>query len=139
MDIVLAVVVAVTPLISLAALLALASRRERIRQEAIAHQVMLTDAIHGELGAIVAPVVTAGRRGTWRVAIGVPLGHPGLVAAILAIVARRLASRAPGTRFDILLTPWEEPHVAASARSARRTGSVLPRPRARAEASESWT
>jgi hypothetical protein len=137
MNIALALVVAATPLVALAALLSLASRRERIRQQAIAHQVMLTDAIHGELGAIVAPVVTARRRGTWRVRIGMPIGHPGLVAAIVAIVDRRLASRAPGARFEILLTPRDESGAGAPARSARR--AVPSRPRAHAEASESWT
>jgi hypothetical protein len=86
------------------ALLMLARRVERGRAEAITRQIQLTDAIHRELGAVVAPFVTRGRRGRWRVSIAVPLERPALVGAVLGVVRGAF----PG-RFDLVLTPRESP------------------------------
>jgi hypothetical protein len=140
MTTVLALLVAVTPFVALAALLSLVSRRERTQQQAIAYQVAITDAIHGELGAVVAPVVTPVRRGRWRIGIPVPIGHPGLVAAILAIVDRRLVSRlGPDVRFEVLLTPRVEIRSPLPVEPARHGGPVPRRAHTRTEASGAWT
>ena len=141
MTTVLALVAAIAPFAVVVGLLSLASRRERVQQQAVAHQAAITSAIHGELGAVVAPVVTPGRRGSWRIAIGVPLGHPGLVAAVLAIVDRRLVSRAGDSRarFEIVLTPREEMRSALALPPTRRVGPMPSRRGARPEASQSWT
>src|SRR5205823_1023614 len=58
-------------------LLRLATVLERRREQVIARQVALTDAIHGVIGPVVAPVVRRGRGG-WIGVLAVPAGHPEL-------------------------------------------------------------
>lgn len=81
-------------------LLRLVDRLDRRRAEVVARQIELTDAIHRELGAVVAPRVTRRPRGRWRVSIAVPLDRPALVGRVLDVV--RGAFRGP---FDLVLTP----------------------------------
>lgn len=102
MQTLLAAVVVVFPFTMVLALLLLVRRAERRRDEAIARQVRLTDAIHRDLGAVVAPFVTRGRRGRWRVSIAVPFERPALVSAVLDIVHGAFRER-----FDLVLTPRE--------------------------------
>lgn len=98
------VIVVLVPAAVVLALPMLVRRVQRGRAEAVARQIELTDAIHRELGAVVAPFVTRGRRGRWRVSIAVPLERPALVGAVLGIVRAVF----PG-RFDLVLTPRESP------------------------------
>ena len=65
------------PIAALLGLLRLAAVLERRRDAVIARQVALTDAIHGVMGAVVAPVVRRGRGG-WVAVLAVPAGHPDL-------------------------------------------------------------
>jgi hypothetical protein len=95
-----------TPLIAVWLLLAVADRRDRRRQAAIARQIALTDAISEELGSIVAPLVEPTLWGPWRVRIAVPFSRPLLVGRIVGIAGRVLA-RVPG-RHAIVLTAQEE-------------------------------
>jgi len=74
------------------------------RRETIARQIAVTDAIHGELGAVVAPVVTRRLGGPWEVVIPVPFDRPALVERVLAIAHRTLAS-SRGRDVRIVLTP----------------------------------
>src|SRR2546428_5793306 len=78
------VVVTLFPLAVVLAPLLLAGWVERRRAAVIARQVELTEAIHRNLGAVVAPFVTRrpGRR--WRVRIAVPFERPAVVEAVLA-------------------------------------------------------
>jgi hypothetical protein len=92
------------PVAVVAGLLWVAAWRDRRRQAAVARQVQLTDAIGRELGAVVAPVVSRGVRGPWRVAIAVPLGHARLVARVLAIAQDTLADLGP-RGYEIVLRP----------------------------------
>ena len=71
------------PIVALLGLLRLATVLERRREQVIARQVALTDAIHGVMGPVVAPVVRRGRGG-WVGVLAVPAGHPhlGLMVAI---------------------------------------------------------
>ena len=94
-----------SPFLSVVALLLLAEWRERARAAAAARQIRLTDAIAAELGAVVAPVVTRGYGGPWRVRIAVPLGRPATVARVLAIT-HRVVERMTG-RYEIVLVPQE--------------------------------
>ena len=72
----LAVAVVLTiPVAGLCLLLHLATLLERRRQALIARQVALTDAIHGVLGPVVAPIVRRGH-GRWVGVLPVPAGHP---------------------------------------------------------------
>jgi hypothetical protein len=95
------------PLITVWLLLVLADWRDRRRHAAIARQIALTDAIAGELGSIVAPLVEPSLWGPWRVRIAVPFSRPVLVGRIVSIANRVLAG-IPG-RHAIVLTAQEEP------------------------------
>ena len=79
--------------------------RVRQRRDArYARQIELTDAIHEELGAATAPVVTRRLGGIWVVHMMVPFDRPGLVATILDITDRVFASEAAAGRLRIVLT-----------------------------------
>jgi hypothetical protein len=56
------------------------------RQQEIARQIALTDALDGQLGAIVSPVVRKPIFGPWEIRIAVPLHRSATVARILSIV-----------------------------------------------------
>ncbi len=101
----LAVLILVTlPVLALGALLALVTRWQRSRAHVIEQQIALTDAIHAELGAVVAPVVAKPVFGPWRVTFAVPFARPALVEQLIVITSRVLASVSPaGVR--IVLTP----------------------------------
>jgi hypothetical protein len=78
------------------ALLGLAARAERARGERVARQIAVTDAIHRELGAIVAPFVRRRGRHAWEVRMAAPLDRPAAVGRILAIAYGVLAATTPG-------------------------------------------
>jgi len=78
-------VVVILPMTLLAALLLAAGRIQRAREARIARQVGVTDAIHRELGAVVAPVVKRRFGHGWRVEIAVPFESPAIVGRIVAI------------------------------------------------------
>ena len=88
-------------------LLCLAGRVQRARDERVGHQIAVTDAIHRELGAIVAPFVTRRGRNAWKVAMTAPLDRPVAVGRILAIAYDALASRTPAAPPEVsfVLTP----------------------------------
>jgi hypothetical protein len=83
MSTLLAVLILVAPFAALGGFVWLRERRQARRRDEIARQVALTDALHARLGAVVAPVVRR-RRGGWQVAVAVPVGRPGVVAAVLS-------------------------------------------------------
>jgi hypothetical protein len=56
------------------------------RQTAIERQIALTDALDGQLGSIVAPVVKKPLFGPWEIRIGVPFTRLAAVATILSVV-----------------------------------------------------
>lgn len=78
------VAVVMLPASLVAALLLAVGRTERARDARIARQVAVTDAIHRELGAVVAPVVKR-RFGRDRVEIAVPFESPAIVGRVVAI------------------------------------------------------
>src|SRR2546428_6701025 len=80
------VVVGLFPCLTLLALLGLTARVERRRAAVIARQIELTDAIHREVGALVAPWVMRRPGGAWRVRIAVPFERPAVVEAIVAVL-----------------------------------------------------
>ena len=92
------------PMAGVAAMLLLVGRRERAREARIVRQVAVTDAIHGELGAVVAPVVTRGAGRGWRVAIAVPFESPAIVGRVVAI-AHAAMLRDGAAEIEIVLTP----------------------------------
>ena len=58
----------------------------RRRQTAIERQIALTDAIGGQVGAIVSPLVTKPLFGPWEIRIAVPFHRSATVARILSVV-----------------------------------------------------
>jgi hypothetical protein len=87
-----AVLVALVPVVALLALFAWAGRRERRKADVRARQIALTDAIYQRLGAVAAPVVRRDRW-DWQVHIAVPFEHRATTDAVLASVR---AAFAPG-------------------------------------------
>jgi len=83
----------VIPMAVLAALLLVVEARQRRRDAVVARQIAVTDAIHAELGAIVAPFVRR-RRGGWRVELPMLAEQPGAVQ-VVAIAARVLGAARP--------------------------------------------
>ena len=69
----LAVLIALIPVAAIWALLEWANRAGVRREEVIGRQIALTDAVHRELGAVVAPVVTGSAARGWTVSVRVPL------------------------------------------------------------------
>ena len=100
-------VVAVVPVLALVALLRLIDSVAHARREVIARQVAVTDAIHGELGAIVAPTVTRRRWGAWQVRIAVPFERHDAVGRVVAIAHATLARLDPARagRLRVVLVP----------------------------------
>jgi hypothetical protein len=76
---------AAAPFGLMAALLLLAERRAKRRDTEIARQIALTDALHAQLGAIVAPVVRRRRR-EWEVSVAVPVDQPAVALSVLRTV-----------------------------------------------------
>jgi hypothetical protein len=66
-------------------LLLLAERRQHRQLAEISRQIALTDALHAQLGAIVAPVVRLRGR-VWLVSVSVPVDQPAVVTHVLATV-----------------------------------------------------
>ena len=79
-----------------------------------ARQIELTDAIHRELGAVAAPTVHPGARGSWRVVMAVPVDRPETLGALVRITDRVIsrAERAAGRRVEIALTSMPEREAA---------------------------
>jgi hypothetical protein len=115
-------VVTLTPMVAVVALLELSAWFERRRAAAIARQITLTDAIAGELGAVVAPVVTKPLWGPWQIRIAVPLARPATVGTIIAIAHRvlALAERMSPGEYRIVLAPQEDPAGGRRPRLASR-------------------
>jgi len=111
-----AIAVALIPPVAIAMLLRLADRTQRKRDERIARQIELTDAIHRELGAIVAPTVEKGRSGGLAVRMTVPFDRPELVATLLTVT-------------DQVFSRHDDTHVVEIAFTPR-PGSVATRERA---------
>jgi hypothetical protein len=86
-----------------AAVARLADGIERRRRRQVAAQVRVTDAVHGALGAIVAPTVARRRRQPWTVRMG--LGpRERRVAGELADIAQRILGE-DGGPVRIVFTP----------------------------------
>jgi hypothetical protein len=117
--------IALTPFLVVITLLRLADLVSARREASLARQIALTNAIHRELGAVAAPVVSRGPGGGWLVSMAVPLDRPGTTAAIVRITERMFA-RDGVDPLRILLTPAAtRPVAGASAGSSgRRVGSA---------------
>jgi hypothetical protein len=113
-------VVMVVPIVVVAGLLMLVERMHRVQRERVAWQVAVTDAIHRELGAVVAPSVDTRPWGRPRLVIPVPFDRPGLVASVLAIAHRVLLgwNGTAARRVQIVVVPQDVPPIASMPRAA---------------------
>ena len=110
-----------SPILLVLGLLGLAAWRDRRREAMVARQIRLTDAITDEIGPLVAPLVTKPLGRPWRVEVQVPVGRPALVSRIVTI-AHDVLTRAGAGRYELVLTPNEEPvrSLGAAPRTVRR-------------------
>jgi len=127
------VVAVLVPATLLTAVLLLSTWRARTRLLAIARQIAVTDAIHGELGAVVSPVVRRRLWGRWQLMIPVPFDDLDTVTHVVrtAYGAFDAPERTKPGWFQIVLTPQERP-------VPRRERTVVAVRRPRGE-SVSWT
>jgi hypothetical protein len=123
------IMIALLPFLAVWALLDLSRRAQRRRDERIARQIALTDAIHRELGAAAAPEVTRSWTGAWTVSVRLPLHREVMVGVITRLthdVFRRLDRQDP-PRLRLVLIPEPlrpSPHarVVSATRGADRLG-----------------
>jgi len=118
-----ALAVVILPAASVTALLLIAEWRERARQRRLVRQVMVTEAIDAELGAIVAPVVRRRFARGWRLEVGVPFDEPALVGQVVALAHTAMQRMDPDTSpLEIVLTAQspEVRRVHAGTPEARR-------------------
>jgi len=98
------------------ALLLAAEAWQRGRARVAARQIRLTDAVHAELGAVVAPVVEKRAFGPWRVIFAMPAARAGDVGRLMSITDRVLAAE-PGASNDVQIV-FTRPTPALRARAA---------------------
>src|SRR5262249_59884599 len=99
--------IAIVPVGAVIAVLKLVERAQRSRDEARARQIMLTDAIHERLGAVVAPVVRKRPWGPWQVDVAVPLACPDTVRTVVAVTREVWETQKPDDSPNLraVLTP----------------------------------
>jgi hypothetical protein len=121
------IMIALLPFLAVWALLDLSRRIQRRREERVARQIALTDAIHRELGAVAAPEVTRSLTGTWTVSMRLPLHREGTVGVITRLTQdlfRRLDRQDPPRLRLVLIPqaarPWQQGRVVDSTRAAGR-------------------
>ena len=97
-------VLLIAPALALVALLMALEARARARAGVAARQIRLTDAVHAELGAVVAPVVVKRPFQRWRVVFALPETGGAPVARLIAITDRVLAGDVAAADLDIVFT-----------------------------------
>ena len=126
-----AVLAALLPIALLAAALLVMERRARIRLAECAHQVAVTDAIHGQMGAIVSPVVRRRSGGRWQVVIPVPFDDLDAVSRVVRAAYGGFDAPERGVpgRFEIVLSPQQRfvprPERAAVVAARRSRGESV--------------
>jgi hypothetical protein len=105
-------------ILGVTALLLTSARVTRARDARVARQIALTDALHREVGPVVAPWVYR-RGGGWEVRMAVPFERPALVERILDVTRQSLAGAVadPGA-VRLVLTP-QPPRPARPAQPPR--------------------
>jgi hypothetical protein len=98
------VAVLLLPALALLVLLRLAEARAQARAAVIARQVMLTDAIHAELGAVVSPVVDRQAFRRWRVTFPLAPGRAGDIGRLVSITDRVLGRESSPEDVEIVVT-----------------------------------
>ena len=115
------------PFLAVWALLDLSRRIQRRREERVARQIALTEAIHRELGPVAAPDVTRSLSGEWTVSMRLPLEREATVGVITRLTQdlfRRLDRQDPPRLRLVLIPqvarPWQRGRVVSTNRPADR-------------------
>jgi hypothetical protein len=108
--------VLLVPVAVLVTVLLAVEARQRARADVVARQIMLTDAVHAELGAFVSPVVEKRAFQPWRVVFPLPEGRVRDMARLMAITDRVVGARlTPSDELQIVFTrSTHTPRVAAA-------------------------
>jgi len=123
-----ALVMVAVAFFAVSGLLTLVERRQNRRDAQRVRQIMLTDAIHWELGAVAAPVVSR-QRGGWRVSMAVPFERPVEVAALLRVTQSHFAAEGHGFEpLEIVLTPMNSPALPWAVRNLATVRSTSNKP-----------
>lgn len=122
MDIIGSLMVAAVPVVGIIGLVWLSDRLRARGEIARRLQISLTDAVHGALGAVAAPLVTRRPGGGWRIQMRVPPGRSDLAAELVCVTEGVMAraTQASGRPFEIVLLPTEE--IGAGGRSSLAMG-----------------
>ena len=86
-------VVLLAPVAALVGLMVALEARQRARDAVAARQIMLTDAVHAELGPVVSPVVEKRAFRPWRVVFAVREPRAREVGRMVAITERVLGNQ----------------------------------------------
>jgi hypothetical protein len=106
---------------------------QKRHRETARRQIALTEALDGEFGPIVAPVVKKPIWGPWRIEIAVPLGRPDTVGRILAIadeVFSTVDEISPSQYRLVLTGEHDSLRQTSGARVGRAAGRLAGRPAA---------
>ena len=114
--------VAAVPVVGIIGLLWLSERLRARREVGRRLQISVTDAVHGALGAVAAPVVTRRPGGGWRIQMRVPPGRSDLAAELVRVTEEVLERAAPasGRPYEIVLLAAEG--IGAAGRDSRLLG-----------------
>lgn len=109
-------IVLLVPAGAIVALSMLIEARRRARAHVLGRQIALTDAVHAELGAVVAPVVEKRMLRPWRVIFAMPSVRGSDVSRLVSIADRVLADEvaAPNDLHIVFTRPTAaaRPHAA---------------------------
>jgi len=130
--------VVILPAASVTALLLLAEWRTRARQRRLVRQVLVTEAIDAELGAIVAPVIKRRFARGWRLEVAVPFDEPALVGQVVALAHAAMQRTDPHASPPQIVLTAQTPEVGRAHAAAPEARRVSPR-RVREQESMGWT
>ena len=122
-----ALVVVGIPIVGLLAMLKIADAWQRRRAVVVARQIAVTDAIHREVGAVVAPTVRRTRRGWrlhggWRVTLPMDPRHPS-AARVVELAGTTLGPR--DAVEVVLVAPWVAAPPRRAAQNKERIASAM--------------
>jgi hypothetical protein len=130
--------VIILPAASVTALLLLAGWRERARERTLVRQVVVTEAIDAELGAIVAPFVKHRFGGGWRLEVAVPFEEPALVGRVVALAHAAMQRTDPHASPPEIVLTAQTPDVSRTHAGFLDAARVSPR-RVRGQEVMAWT
>ena len=109
-------IVLLAPAAVLVGVLLAVEARQRAHADVVARQIMLTDAVHAELGAFVSPVVEKRAFRPWRVVFTLPESRVRDMARLMAITDRVVGRQLPSSdELHIVFTrPTHTPRIAAA-------------------------